>query len=138
MRKIAATSLEKLFAAGKKKGIKLYGVSGYRSYTRQKEIYDRNVATRGKAATDAVSAIPGSSEHQTGLTIDVSAQSVSYRLDQSFGDTKEENGSPNTVTNTDLSSAILMVKKKLQGIVTSPGISAMSEQPSPRIYIKTI
>lgn len=72
-----------------KKGIKLYGVSGYRSYTRQKEIYDRNVATRGKAATDAVSAIPGSSEHQTGLTIDVSAQSVSYRLDQSFGDTKE-------------------------------------------------
>lgn len=89
MRKIAATSLEKLFAAGEKKGIKLYGVSGYRSYTRQKEIYDRNVATRGKAATDAVSAMPGSSEHQTGLTIDVSAQSVSYRLDQSFGDTKE-------------------------------------------------
>ena len=42
-----------------------------------------------KAATDAVSAMPGSSEHQTGLTIDVSAQSVSYRLDQSFGDTKE-------------------------------------------------
>ena len=33
--------------------------------------------------------MPGSSEHQTGLTIDVSAQSVSYRLDQSFGDTKE-------------------------------------------------
>lgn len=89
MRKIAATALEKLFAAGEKKGIKLYGVSGYRSYTRQKEIYDRNVATRGKAATDAVSAMPGSSEHQTGLTIDVSAQSVSYRLDQSFGDTKE-------------------------------------------------
>ena len=89
MRKIAATALEKLFAAGEKKGIKLYGVSGYRSYARQKEIYDRNVAIRGKAATDAVSAMPGSSEHQTGLTIDVSAQSVSYRLDQSFGDTKE-------------------------------------------------
>ena len=33
--------------------------------------------------------MPGSSEHQTGLTIDVSAQSVSYRLDQRFGDTKE-------------------------------------------------
>ena len=33
--------------------------------------------------------MPGSSEHQTGLTIDVSAKSVGYRLDQSFGDTKE-------------------------------------------------
>lgn len=89
MRKIAATALEKMFAAASEKGIELYGVSGYRSYARQKEIYDRNVAIRGKAATDAVSAMPGSSEHQTGLTIDVSAKSVNYRLDQSFGDTKE-------------------------------------------------
>lgn len=89
MRKIAANALEKLFAAAKKDGVELYGISGYRSYARQKEIYDRNVAIRGKAATDAVSAMPGSSEHQTGLTIDVSAKSVGYRLDQSFGDTKE-------------------------------------------------
>lgn len=89
MRKVAAEALEKLFAAGKKAGVELYGVSGYRSYARQKEIYDRNIATRGQEATDAVSAKPGSSEHQTGLTIDVSAKSVNYRLDQSFGDTKE-------------------------------------------------
>lgn len=89
MRKVAANALEKLFAAAKKDGVELYGISGYRSYARQKQIYDRNVAIRGKAATDAVSAMPGSSEHQTGLTIDVSAKSVGYRLDQSFGDTKE-------------------------------------------------
>lgn len=89
MRKVAATALEKLFDAGKQKGIELYGVSGYRSYARQKEIYDRNIATRGQSATDSVSAKPGSSEHQTGLTIDVSARSVNFRLDQSFGDTKE-------------------------------------------------
>lgn len=89
MRKVAADALEKLFAAGEKEGIELYGVSGYRSYARQKQIYDKNIATRGQAATDAVSAKPGSSEHQTGLTIDVSAKSVNFRLDQSFGDTKE-------------------------------------------------
>ncbi|MCM1246520.1 MAG: M15 family metallopeptidase [Roseburia sp.] len=89
MRKIAATALENLFAAGEEEGIVLYGVSGYRSYARQKQIYDKNIATRGQAATDAVSARPGSSEHQTGLTIDVSARSVNFRLDQSFGDTKE-------------------------------------------------
>lgn len=89
MRKVAATALERMFDAAEKKGVELYGVSGYRSYARQKEIYDRNISTRGQAATDAVSAKPGSSEHQTGLTIDVSAKSVGYRLDQSFGDTKE-------------------------------------------------
>lgn len=89
MRKVAATALEKLFQAGEAQGVELYGVSGYRSYARQKEIYDRNIATRGQNATDAVSAKPGSSEHQTGLTIDVSARSVNFRLDQSFGDTKE-------------------------------------------------
>lgn len=89
LRKVAAVALEKLFAAGDKDGIELYGVSGYRSYARQKEIYDKNVATRGKDATDSVSAMPGSSEHQSGLSIDVSAKSVSYRLDQSLGDTKE-------------------------------------------------
>lgn len=89
LRKVAATALEKLFQAGELQGVELYGVSGYRSYTRQKEIYDRNIATRGQDATDAVSAKPGSSEHQTGLTIDVSARSVNFRLDQSFGDTRE-------------------------------------------------
>lgn len=89
LRKVAADALEKLFQAGEKEGVELYGVSGYRSYARQKEIYDKNIATRGQAATDAVSAKPGSSEHQTGLTIDVSARSVNFRLDQSFGDTKE-------------------------------------------------
>ncbi len=89
LRKVAADALERLFAAGEKENVILYGISGYRSYARQKQIYDRNVATRGVEATNAVSAKPGSSEHQTGLTIDVSAQSVAYRLDQSFGDTKE-------------------------------------------------
>lgn len=89
MRKEAAKALEELYKAGKKKKIELCGVSGYRSYVRQKQIYDRNVATRGKKATDTVSAMPGSSEHQTGLTMDISSRSVGYRLDQSFGNTKE-------------------------------------------------
>lgn len=89
LRKVAADALERLFQAGEKEHVELYGVSGYRSYARQKQIYDKNIATRGQAVTDAVSAKPGSSEHQTGLTIDVSARSVNFRLDQSFGDTTE-------------------------------------------------
>ena len=70
MRRVASKALSKMFRAAEKKGIILYGVSGYRSYERQKSIYSRNVALHGKKATDSLSAKPGSSEHQTGLTID--------------------------------------------------------------------
>lgn len=89
LRKVAANALEKMFHAAEKKKIILCGVSGYRSYQRQKSIYQRNVALHGKKATDALSAKPGSSEHQTGLTIDVSAASVSYLLSQRLAQTKE-------------------------------------------------
>lgn len=90
MRKDAARALEKMFRdAKKKKNVILYGVSAYRSYQRQREIYLRNVALRGRSATDVVSATPGSSEHQTGLTIDISAKSVDCALIPAFGNTKE-------------------------------------------------
>lgn len=89
MRKIAATALEELFTEAGQKGKQLKAVSAYRSYARQKQIYDRNVATRGKKNTDAVSAMPGSSEHQTGLTIDVSCSRVGCALEESFGTTEE-------------------------------------------------
>ena len=89
VRKVTAGALEKLFAAAERDGVILKAVSGYRSYARQKEIYDRNVSSRGKSATDLVSAKPGSSEHQTGLTIDVSSEAVGCALEESFGDTSD-------------------------------------------------
>lgn len=89
LRNEAATSLEKLFQDAAKKGIVFHGVSGYRSYERQKQIYDNNLSSRGAKETDNVSAKPGSSEHQTGLSIDISAASVRNRLDQALGSTKE-------------------------------------------------
>ncbi len=89
VREVTARALEKLFAKAATKNIILKGVSGYRSYARQEEIYNRNVNTRGKETTNLVSASPGSSEHQTGLTIDVSSESVGCALETSFGDTAE-------------------------------------------------
>lgn len=90
LRKEAARALEKMFRqAEKKKNIILCGVSGYRSYQRQREIYLRNVALFGRSTTDTESATPGSSEHQTGLTIDISCASVSYGLIQAFADSRE-------------------------------------------------
>lgn len=89
MRQIAATALEELFTAAEQKGYRLKAVSAYRSYMRQKQIYDRNVATHGKKKADLVSAMPGSSEHQTGLTIDVSCSRIGCALEESFGETEE-------------------------------------------------
>ncbi|WP_242217914.1 D-alanyl-D-alanine carboxypeptidase family protein [Bacillus cereus group sp. BfR-BA-01380] len=89
MRKEAARALEKLFALAEKDGITLQAVSGFRSLEYQKSVYQNNVRKQGKEETDRVSARPGHSEHQTGLTMDVSASSVDNTLEQSFGTTKE-------------------------------------------------
>lgn len=89
MQKEAAEALEKLFAGAKEQGLSLFAVSGYRSYDRQKAIYDENVAKRGEERTNLFSAKPGYSEHQSGLAMDVSANSIGYRLDEEFAGTPE-------------------------------------------------
>lgn len=89
MRQEAATAIEQLFAAAVKEGLKLYGISGYRSYDRQKEIYDTNVATKGADYTNRYSARPGHSEHQTGLVMDVSTSSIGNQLEPVFAYTPE-------------------------------------------------
>lgn len=89
MRKEAAEALEKLFDGAKADGIQLYAVSGYRSYTRQVQIFDNNVRTQGREKAMKFSAEPGKSEHQTGLAMDVSSKSAGFGLEQSFGDTAE-------------------------------------------------
>ncbi|MGM1047186.1 M15 family metallopeptidase [Paenibacillus uliginis] len=89
MRKEAAEALEKLFAAADAEGIELRAVSGYRSFARQKSVYESHVATKGEEEASRISAVPGTSEHQTGLTIDVSSPSAGNALEQSFGQTKE-------------------------------------------------
>lgn len=89
VRQVAASALERLFTEAQEQGVVLKGVSGYRSYARQQEIYNRNVNTRGKTTTNLVSAQPGASEHQTGLTMDVSSPSVGCTLETNFGDTTE-------------------------------------------------
>ncbi|WP_149095998.1 M15 family metallopeptidase [Paenibacillus terrae] len=89
MRKEAAEALEKLFDGAKKDGVELRAVSGYRSYKRQVSIFNNNVKTKGQEYASKVSAVPGTSEHQTGLAIDVSSPSVGNVLEQSFGASKE-------------------------------------------------
>ena len=89
MRKEAADALEDLFEAADEAGIRLYGVSAYRSYSRQYTIYATNLITRGVNHTNRYSAAPGASEHQTGLAIDVTSDSAGQTLEEIFGRTEE-------------------------------------------------
>lgn len=89
LREDAARAMEELFAAAKEDGYTLCGVSGYRSYARQSEIYNQNLRTKGATFTNRYSAKPGYSEHQTGLSMDVSASSVRNQLVEKFATTKE-------------------------------------------------
>jgi len=89
MRDDAAKALELLFKQAKEEGIDLYALSGYRSYSRQKFIFESSVEEAGFERTNKLSAKPGNSEHQTGLAMDVTSPSINYGLDQSFENTKE-------------------------------------------------
>lgn len=89
LRKEAAAALEDLFDAATAKKLSLYCCSGYRSFQTQEELYAENVKTYGQKEADLVSAKPGQSEHQTGLAMDVTAESVNFDLLESFGQTPE-------------------------------------------------
>ncbi|MBC2156986.1 D-alanyl-D-alanine carboxypeptidase family protein [Listeria innocua] len=89
LRKEAGTALEEMFKAADKDGKKLFAVSGYRSYKRQQEVFQAEVNSKGdKKAREAV-AYPGTSEHQTGLAMDISSENQSYELTEAFGNTPE-------------------------------------------------
>lgn len=63
--------LENLIREAEKDGIILIGNSGYRSYKSQKNLYYNRVKTDGKEIADLYVSKQGSSEHQTGLAIDI-------------------------------------------------------------------
>ncbi|MGC9248480.1 M15 family metallopeptidase [Listeria ivanovii] len=89
MRKEAGTALEEMFQAANDNGYKLFAVSGYRSYKRQQEVFQAEVNSKGDAKAREAVAYPGTSEHQTGLAMDISSESQSYELTDAFGNTPE-------------------------------------------------
>lgn len=84
LQKDAAAAALGLFTQGVLENIRLIGISGYRSYKRQAELYE-NAVKRGSIAV----APPGTSEHQTGLALDVSCAAANLELEASFADTPE-------------------------------------------------
>ncbi len=72
LRPEAAGALTALVRAAAEAGAGEIAVeSAYRSHATQQQTYDGHVADRGVAGADLVSARPGFSEHQSGLTADV-------------------------------------------------------------------
>lgn len=87
LRKEAADALNQLFAGARASGFTIRPLSGYRSYTTQVNVYNNEVRTYGQAVADTQSARPGTSEHQTGLSIDVGGGGCG--IEDCFGNTAE-------------------------------------------------
>ena len=86
---IAAAALEELFAAAEVDGLHLVMRCGFRSYRLQKSIYAWNLETDGYYEASRYHALPGTSEHQTGLAIDLCCEATGYNNDFSILKTKE-------------------------------------------------
>jgi D-alanyl-D-alanine carboxypeptidase len=89
LKKEAATHMQDLVNGAKAEGINLVLGSGYRSYAQQQYYHDNYAATSGTAEADKFSAMPGKSEHQTGLAADLSTASGNCYLDLCFANTEE-------------------------------------------------
>jgi len=84
-----ASQVERMIKAASRDGVSIVLVSGYRSYDYQERIFSNRVASHGFEEAQTIIAIPGQSEHQTGLALDVSTQSIGYVLDSHFDQTPE-------------------------------------------------
>jgi len=89
MRQVAADALKEMFDEALEEGITLYARTGYRSFEAQEQIFTNFVANHGYDQARRFSAKPGQSEHQTGLAIDITSDSVDHNLSQDFGSTPE-------------------------------------------------
>ena len=75
----AAQAALSLINRARQEGLNLYGISGYRSYQRQQELYTGSPYV----------AAPGTSEHQSGLALDLSCPEIHMELEEGFAQTRE-------------------------------------------------
>ncbi len=79
--------LVKMFDAAAVEGITLRVVSAYRSFEYQIRLFNRRVVKYGFDNANYSTAIPGQSEHQTGLVVDVDDGTWDHTVKQSFDQT---------------------------------------------------
>lgn len=88
VRQAIVDSLSSMLAAAESAGYNLFIASGYRSFDLQTMYYTNYVNTYGQTEADMFSARPGTSEHQTGLAVDLSLSSRLCYLEVCFGETE--------------------------------------------------
>lgn len=93
-----AESLQKMLDDGAAAGLSMYVASGYRSYDKQREVFNSTMQdwiNQGYSPLNAYDetkksvAVPGTSEHATGLAVDI-ISSEYEELDDRQGDTDEQ------------------------------------------------
>ena len=89
MRAEAAEALEEMFAAAKEDGYELWVKTAYRSYKNQYDTYTWVLKYRGVQEAVYYHAVPGRSEHQTGLAVDIVCEASNYENELGFEKTKE-------------------------------------------------
>ena len=85
LRQPAAAALEKMIAAARRQKVKLQVVSGYRSWTKQQDLYEKRLRASGLEQNTV--AKPGHSEHQLGTAVDLTDGDEKHLLESSFGQT---------------------------------------------------
>jgi len=83
LRREAAKALAAMIKAAQTDGVHLLVVSGYRSWEKQQELYERRVNPSGWDQTTV--AKPGHSEHQLGTAVDLNGPDKATLLEESFG-----------------------------------------------------
>ena len=89
MRSEAAKALQRMFDDALMQNMHLAGVSAYRSYKTQQSLFNNYVQKDGLEKAKTYSALPGTSEHETGLAIDVTTADGICAAKSCFGDTAE-------------------------------------------------
>jgi D-alanyl-D-alanine carboxypeptidase len=88
VRKLIAPYLEEMLTAAQNENLNLTMNSGFRSSKLQSFYFNNYVKQSGLEAAKRYSAEPGHSEHQTGLSFDLSYTDRKCYLDACFGDTE--------------------------------------------------
>lgn len=89
IRKEVADALDQMYSDAKLEGLDLVFNSGYRSFEMQTKTYKENESKYGGQYAAEYVAAPGASEHQSGLGVDLTSQSVVDKTRITFGDTEE-------------------------------------------------
>ncbi|HOQ64279.1 MAG TPA: M15 family metallopeptidase, partial [Clostridia bacterium] len=125
LRKEAALALEALFEQAQSEGYELYVKSSYRSYQTQSTKYYNRLEKYGK--DDGVVAKPGTSDHQTGLGVDVLNREWANRegMTPAFGETAEAKWLEANCARFGFIIRYLPDKQEITKIIYEPGICAM-------------